>query len=255
MFKILVVDDEEWVRKGIIMETDWAALDCMVVGEASDGEEGLEAIKKYHPDLVICDIRMPKLDGVSMLQKLRETGDKTELLFLTAFSDFQYAQSAVKLSAADYLLKPFEDGELEQAVLRIKKGRENGEVQAEEENSGETEFQLVLPKGDKSKYVTEALNFIAENLGNQELCVGMITEYLGLSEGHLSHIFKKETNYTINAYITRYRIRSAMKLLRDCRVKVYEVAEQEGYKDITYFSAVFKKLVGVNPSEYQDRCK
>ena len=71
----------------------------------------------------------------------------------------------------------------------------------------------------------------------------------------LSHLFKKETSYTVNAYITRYRIRRAMELLRDCRVKVYEVAEQVGYKDITYFSTVFKKLVGINPSEFQDRSK
>ena len=63
----------------------------------------------------------------------------------------------------------------------------------------------------------------------------------------------KETDYTINAYITRYRIRSAMKLLQNCRYKVYEVAEMVGYKDITYFSTIFKKIAGVTPSEYQDR--
>ena len=75
----------------------------------------------------------------------------------------------------------------------------------------------------------------------------------GNREGHLSHTFKKETDYTVAAYITRVRMRTAMKLLNDCRNKVYEVAEQVGYRDIAHFSSSFKRIVGVTPSEYQDR--
>ena len=81
----------------------------------------------------------------------------------------------------------------------------------------------------------------------------MIAESLGISAYHLSHIFKKETDYTVMQYITTLRMRNACKLLEDCRIKVYEVAEQVGYRDIAYFSSTFKKMVGVSPSEYQDR--
>ena len=66
-------------------------------------------------------------------------------------------------------------------------------------------------------------------------------------------MFKAETDYTVNAFITRYRIKAAMKLLSDVRYKVYEVAEKVGYKDITYFSSVFKKITGLNPSDFQNR--
>lgn len=255
MIKVLVVDDEELVRKGIVLQTDWRALDCVVVAEAADGLEGLEAAREYHPDLIICDIRMPQMNGIEMLEKLRAEGNEAHVIFLTAYSDFAYTRSAIKLAAADYLLKPFEDGELEQAVVAVVEKIDRKALQkSEKEGAEDMDYLLKLPKGDKSKYVMEALDFIAQHLGDADLCVGMITEHLGLSEGHLSHIFKKETSYTINAYITRYRIRYAMKLLQDCRIKVYEVAQQVGYRDITYFSTVFKKLVGVNPSEFQDRC-
>ena len=87
------------------------------------------------------------------------------------------------------------------------------------------------------------------------LSVGEIAQHLGLSESHLSHLFRKETDYTLLNYLTRYRIHKAMELLRDCRTKVYEVAERVGYRDITYFSATFKKVTGMSPSEFQDTCR
>lgn len=253
MFKILVVDDESLVRRGIVMETDWNALDCMVVAEASNGEEGLEAARRYRPDLIICDIRMPKMDGIEMLTRLRDEGNEAHVIFLTAYSDFSYAQSAIRLSASDYLLKPFEDGELEKTVLSVKNKLEAKKLEGDTAHEQDVLSHSSIRKGEKSKYVTEALNYIKEHYGEYDISVRKIAESLGLSEGHLSHIFKKETDYTINAYITRYRIRSAMKLLQNCRYKVYEVAEMVGYKDITYFSTIFKKIAGVTPSEYQDR--
>ena len=112
MLKVVVVEDEELVRRGIVLAVDWASVDCVVVGEASNGEEGLEVIRRYHPDLVITDIKMPKLDGIEMLRQLRAEGNDAYAIFLTAYSDFDYAQAAVRLGAVDYLLKPFQDGEL-----------------------------------------------------------------------------------------------------------------------------------------------
>ena len=106
MLKVVVVEDEELVRKGIVLTVDWAGAGCAVVGEAANGEEGLEVIRRYRPDLIVTDIRMPKLDGIEMLRRLREEGNRAHVVFLTAYSDFSYAQSALKLGAADYLLKP-----------------------------------------------------------------------------------------------------------------------------------------------------
>lgn len=253
MLKVLVVDDETLVRNGIVMETDWKTLDCMVVAEAADGQEGLQAARKYQPDIIICDIRMPKLNGLEMVKMLREEGNRANVIFLTAYSDFSYAQKAIKLAAVDYLLKPFEDGELEKVIAGI-----TSRIQKKQQKDKNDYEQEILPhaqlnRGDKSKYVMEALNYIRENYGNPELGVLEIAKTLGLSESYLSHVFRKETDYTVNAYLTRYRVQSAMKLLENCRYKVYEVAEMVGYRDTTYFSAVFKKITGVSPSEYQDR--
>lgn len=100
-----------------------------------------------------------------------------------------------------------------------------------------------------------ALTYLSEHYNDPDISVSSVARSLGVSDGHLSHVFKKETSYTLSAYLTNYRMHKATELLRDCRVKVYEVAESVGYRDITYFSSAFKKSVGMSPSEYQKRCQ
>ena len=250
MLKVLVVEDVEMIRKGIVLAVDWAALDCVVVGEAANGLQALEAVERYAPSLIITDLKMPVMDGLEMLRQLRERGNNAFVIILTAYDSFAYAQTALRLGAVDFLLKPFHDGELEQAVTRLKQRMDRAGQGGEK---GPAPLPLPeLKKGDKSKYVLEAMAYIGEHYHEPNIGVAAIAQHLGISEGHLSHTFKKETDYTLLNYLTRYRIHRAMELLRDCRLKVYEVAEQVGYRDIAYFSATFKKLVGMSPSEYQD---
>lgn len=248
MLKVLVVDDEAIVRKGIVLGVDWMAMDCAIVGEAANGLEGLEAAENYKPSLIITDVRMPHMDGIEMMRELRRRGCRAHAIFLTAYSDFEYVRSAVQLGAADYLLKPFRDEELAAAIKRVhQKDEELSELSRKD--------MMPLVKGDKSKYVFEALSYIAEHYADSDINITVIANSLGVSEGHLSHVFKKETSYTIVGYLTQYRIHMAMQMLRDCRRKVYEVAEAVGYKDVAYFGSTFKKLTGLSPSEYQDRCR
>lgn len=243
MLKVLIVEDEEMIRKGIVLTVDWAALDCVVVGEASNGLEGLEAARRLEPSLIITDLKMPQMDGIEMLRSLREQGCKAHVIILTAYDNFTYAQSALRLGAVDYLLKPFHDGDLENAIIQLQNRLKSGS------DSPET---IGTPrKGDKSKYVLEAMAYISKHYNEPDISVGTVAQSLNISEGYLSHTFKKETDYTLLNYLTRYRIHKAMELLKDCRVKVYEVAEQVGYRDIAYFSATFKKYTGLSPSEYQ----
>ena len=242
MLKVLIVEDEEMIRKGIVLTVDWAALDCVVVGEATNGVQGLEAARRLEPSLIITDLKMPQMDGIEMLTALRAEGCTAYVIILTAYDNFAYAQSALRLGAVDYLLKPFHDGDLENAVTRIQQRRRPA---AEATPIGSAR------KGDKSKYVLEAMDYISKHYNEPDISVGTVAQSLNISEGYLSHTFKKETDYTLLNYLTRYRIHKAMELLKDCRVKVYEVAEQVGYRDIAYFSATFKKYAGISPSEYQ----
>lgn len=244
MLKVLVVEDEELIRKGIVLAIDWASLDCVVVGQAANGEEGLEQAEKCHPGLIITDLKMPKMDGLEMIAQLRARGNDAFVIILTAYDSFAYAQQALRLGAVDFLLKPFHDGDLENAVARLEKKLNPPKP--------EIRLQDVRP-GAKSRYVQAAMEYISENCGDSGLSIAQIAAELGLSEGHLSHLFKKETGITVGSFLTRCRIQKAMTLLKQGKLKVYEVADRCGYRDITYFSGTFKKLTGLSPSEYQNR--
>ncbi|MDE7261231.1 MAG: response regulator, partial [Oscillospiraceae bacterium] len=208
MLKVLIVDDEALVRRGIVLGVDWAARGCVVVGEAANGEEGIAAVERYSPNLIITDVRMPRMDGIEMMKQLREKGCRAHVIILTAYSDFSYARSALQFGADDYLLKPFGDQELIAAIDKVR--------QKEKELTTLTpQDTLPLVKGDKSKYVLQALEYIGEHYSDQDISITNIAAHLGVSEGHLSHVFKKETSYTIISYLTQYRVHTAMKLLQD----------------------------------------
>ena len=242
--RVLVVDDEPLVRRGVAQGVDWAALSCEVVGEAANGEEGLAMARRLAPDLIITDIRMPRMDGIEMMNALRGEGCRARCIVLTAHSDFEYARSALLFGADDYLLKPFRDEELEHAVLRAC-GR------LAETAPAAPAAQQERPEA--TGYVREAMDYIAAHYADEDISIAVIAEHLRVSEGHLSHVFKKQTGMTVTGYLTQYRIQAAMRLLASGRVKVYEAAAAVGYKDVTYFSSTFKKQTGLSPSEYAEQ--
>ena len=135
MTRVLIVDDERFVRMGIASNTDWKSVDCELVGEAVNGEDGLIKARKLHPDLIITDIRMPEMDGIEMVRRIREEQMEVKVIFLTAYEEFSYAQQAIRLKASDYILKPFDDGELEEAISRLLYDRSRASYMQQEEDA------------------------------------------------------------------------------------------------------------------------
>ncbi len=251
MTKVLIVDDEKYVRMGIKSETDWALIGCEVVGEAANGVEGLEKAESLRPDLVVSDIRMPKMDGIEMAEKILDKYPSTKVIFLTAYNEFEYARQAIRIGVSDYLLKPFQDGELEGSIQRLLHLHPNAPA-----SNSELEEQLIPIKRKEdvaNRYVQTAIEYIEEHYPDPDFSLGALAESMGVSDGHISRLFKSETDISINNYLTKYRIKKAMDYLKDVQVKVYEVAEKVGYQDIAYFSNTFKKLVGRTPSDYQTK--
>ena len=118
MLKVLLVEDENLIRRGLQYKMDWTEVNCVVVGEAATGQEGLTQIKALRPDIVITDIRMPDMDGLEMLREGRAVCP-FHAIIISGYGEFDYAQQAIRLGVAEYLLKPVDVNELKNCLRRI----------------------------------------------------------------------------------------------------------------------------------------
>lgn len=120
LYRILLVDDEEEVRKSIIKKIDWNSTGFQVVGDAENGEDALEKIEALEPDLIITDIRMPYMDGLSLAERIRQKYPSMKIVIFSGYDDFEYAKQAIKLNVTEYILKPVNVEEMTAILVRIK---------------------------------------------------------------------------------------------------------------------------------------
>ena len=121
LYKIMLVDDEEEVRKNIIRKINWADAGFEVIGDAENGKDALEKIEQNEPDVVLTDIRMPYMDGLSMAEVIRQTYPSIKIVIFSGFDEFEYAKKAIKLNVIEYILKPVNVEELTAILKKIKK--------------------------------------------------------------------------------------------------------------------------------------
>ncbi|MDD9272167.1 response regulator [Paenibacillus sp. GCM10023248] len=160
MYKLLLVDDEEDVREGVVREVDWEAIGFEVIDKAENGREALELVERLLPDVVVTDIQMPFMNGLQLAEAVRERYPTIKLIILTGHDEFEYAQRAIKLHIDEYVLKPFSAQELINALLKVK-----GHIQEEVEHR--KNVQLLMEHYRKSMPVLKE-NFLA-TLMNRKL--------------------------------------------------------------------------------------
>lgn len=129
LYRIMLVDDEEEVRKGIIRKIDWKNLGFQVVGDAENGQDALEKIEQMEPDVIMTDIRMPYMDGLTLSARIRQKYPSIKILIFSGYDDFEYAQQAIKLNVTEYILKPVNVEELTEILNRV---RENLDEEIEQ---------------------------------------------------------------------------------------------------------------------------
>lgn len=243
MYRVVLVDDEALILRGLSTVIPWKDMGCEVVGTATNGRAGLELIRKLNPDILFTDIRMPNMDGLTMLAALGSEFPRMQTAVLTAYRDFDYARQAITLGVCRYLLKPSDLNELKE-TLRVMVSR----------------LDLLPPaEGDVPDETTEAGNFIVnaaldymrENCMQQHLSLGAVADHVFVSQWHLSKLLNRETGKGFFDLLGSMRIEKAKSLLRTPGMNIQDVAEQTGYTDVAHFSRTFKKLTGQTPGEYR----
>ena len=251
MIKVLIVEDENLIRKGLVYAINWMAMDSVVVGEGKDGREGLEKIAQLKPDVVMTDIKMPKMSGIDMIARAQEQQLADFIpIILTSYSEFEYARKSIRLGVAEYLLKPVDEDELAATMKRIGEALEKRRQEQYLRHAEENSMAVFLQHGKfESPYVTRAVQEIMEHYGGK-LTLESVAEKLDISVTYLNKKLKEETSSTFLDLLNRYRVTKAGELLQTGRYKVYEVSDMTGFSDYKHFCAVFKKYTGTAPTGF-----
>ena len=120
LYRIMLVDDEEEIRLGIIKKIKWEDYGFEIIADAENGRDALEKAEKLKPDIIITDIKMPFMDGIELGKKITEIMPSTKLIILTGFDDFKYAREAIKINVIDYVLKPINSAEFSEILSKLK---------------------------------------------------------------------------------------------------------------------------------------
>lgn len=259
MYRVLVIEDSELLRKGLVYTTDWQALHCEVVGQADNGIEGKR--QSFPQTRYRCHrYQDARQNGAGDDEESRWKTEASYII-ITAFNEFEYAREALQMGAVDYLSKPIEDGALERAVGKtvdvIRQRQEYKKFKGRLENIEDSKIMLFkeyLAGGGsiQENHVDVIVRFITCHYG-EDIGAKEILRNLKISESHSNRLMKEVTGYTVSDYLQNYRIKRACEMLSDPSVKVYEVADKVGIRDQRYFSVVFKRLVGLTPREFQNR--
>nr|WP_317361133.1 response regulator [uncultured Blautia sp.] len=157
MFKIILADDEPIIIKGLRKMISWEELNAEIVAEARNGEELLEKIKEFEPDIVISDVAMPRMTGLDVIKAIRANESNTKVIFLSGYQEFEYVRTAIRYEAVEYLLKPVGKEELEQAVLKAEKMLKTDhpmEYWQEEQNDMQTIFRKMNSESECKELYT-----------------------------------------------------------------------------------------------------
>lgn len=145
LIKVLIADDEPKIRNGLLEAVDWGKMGMTVVGLARDGEEALKMAEEFRPDLCLVDICMPFLNGLDLIEKLKELNPGIIPIIITGHDEFDYAQRAVKLKAFDYILKPVCEEDLAKIIRKAKDDLEESRDREKRYEWAQQQLQKNLP--------------------------------------------------------------------------------------------------------------
>lgn len=236
----MLVDDERPARELLKILIDWEPTGFFIAAEASDGRECLEKYPIYKPALIIADIEMPSMDGIALMQAIREQNPHQLFIVLSCHELFHYAQKALKLGAIDYLIKDsLTPNELLDSLRKVEKLLPRQSIM--KHLSGIASF---------SPRIRRVAEYILQNF-DRDISLSLMAELFDIHKVHLARTFKEETGASIHEVILDLRLEKAKELLAGTTLKVADIIEAVGFSNPQYFYILFKKYCGVSPSEYR----
>lgn len=249
-FNILIVDDDAEIAHYIKTElSDWYRFE-----HACNGKEGLKMLLTSKYDLVISDVMMPEMDGVTMLKKIKSNTNVSDIpvILLTSKSEVENRLEGLRKGADAFLAKPFNMEELHILIdnlvdnVRRIRGKYSGA------QGQKAKIEQIQVKGNNDALIERVMKYMNEHLADPDLNVEKLTEDVGISRAQLHRKLKEIAGVSAGEFIRNLRLEQAARLIEEGQINITQVAYSVGFNNQTHFSTVFKKHYGMSPSEYAE---
>lgn len=261
MIRLLIADDEKLEREALAELVQRRFEREVVLEVAENGRKAADTAVLWGADLILMDIEMPGMSGLDAARAVLAQRPSCRVIFVTAYSLFQYAHEAVHLGACDYLLKPVDPDELEASVRRAmrqieteRKLEELASARPQPEQTETEEEAEDAPEESENSQTALVMAHVRRYLEDNymfDLSLDSVGEILHISPAYLSAQFKKYQKMNFLDCLTELRINAAKELLADPFRSSAEVASMVGYEDASYFARAFKKRTGMTPTQYR----
>ncbi len=242
MYGVYIVDDESLMVENIINNISWAENGFEVIGWNTHPAKGISEILTKKPHLVFCDLKMPEMDGISLIKRLRDEGLDCEFVMLSAFGEFEASRSFYRLDGFDYLLKPLKQQEAAMVLERLSR-----KISAKKNMNPTITF-----KPSNTKAFDDMIEYITQNYSKKHTLEKLSTQF-GISQSHICGMFSKYYHSTLTIFLTNLRMNEAARLTRETDMAFKEIALVCGYTDYFYFYRVFKGYWNQSPTEYREK--
>ena len=233
---LLIADDENLELKVLEKTIKKHFVDELEIFASSNGRKASQICDEVKPDIALLDIEMPGMNGIELAKYIKEKYANCIIIFITAYDRFDYAIEAMHIKAFDYLLKPWKEERLCELI----------NTAIENVRSMQKTDSIVHSQKDVIK------DYIDRNY-KKDISAKDVAGILGYSDVYFSKVFKQLFDDNFINYLTKIRIDRAKVLLKDVSFNIKEVGKSVGYADSNYFTKVFKRSVGMSPSEYRNR--
>ena len=260
MIRLLIADDEKLEREALAEMVARRFEHEVVLELAENGRKAADTAVLWGADLILMDIEMPGMSGLDAARAVLAQRPGCRVIFVTAYSLFQYAHEAVHLGACDYLLKPVDPDELEASIRRAMRQVEaerkleelaTAKALPEPQDAGAAPAEDAADEDSPAAMVMAQVRRYLEDNYMFDLSLDSVGEILHISPAYLSAQFKKYQKMNFLECLTELRINAAKKLLADPQRSTAEVASMVGYDDSSYFARAFKKRTGMTPTQYR----
>ncbi|HJC24444.1 MAG TPA: response regulator [Candidatus Eisenbergiella merdavium] len=248
MYKLLIVDDEPAILAGMRKILDWEKYGFGEIAVAGSCQEALERAIVMRPDLCLVDVCLKDQKIYQLIEKLEKLGNGSNYIFMSGYSDFSYVQKAIRVNAADYLLKPVNTDDLRAAVEKIIITKLGGKIEDFQRDGADMDPVLKRPLEEMSSLVGKIITFVSAEYAG-DLTLKLLGEKFFMNPAYLGQIFQQETGMRFTEYLMHFRMNRAYALIRNTNDKISVIASSVGYDNMSYFYTHFKACFNISPRD------